>query len=77
MIYKTNDDKHFFGATEKQIVENLQDASYSPTVTTYAFMVEVAYRAKIQTGKKVRTTSVKNFIDDLVEAGLLVNVTVN
>lgn len=76
-MYITNDGKHFWFTSEKELVEKLQADSFTPTVTIQEFMTEVSIRAFVQTGAMVRINSVEKFVADLVAAGLLVKVNSN
>jgi len=76
-MYITNDGKAFWSPNDRQFVKDLQNASYSPTNSTIRFMEDVARRAHIQTGRTIRTGKIMDFVQDLKDAGLLIQVNVS
>jgi metal-dependent amidase/aminoacylase/carboxypeptidase family protein len=59
------------GPTSASIVVQMREQSFERTRTIRDYMVQVAERTKVMTGKEVRINTLNNFIDDLVKAGML------
>lgn len=76
-MYTTNDGRHFWASSERELVKALQDDSYTPTSSTSQFMNEVSRRTYVQTGRLIRTGKIYDFVADLVDAGLLIRVQSN
>jgi len=71
--YKLNDDV-VVASTDAGIIEELRKASWQSANSTAEFMKAMAQRAKLQTGRDVRTDSAENFVGDLVRCGVLKEV---
>jgi hypothetical protein len=72
LIMLTNDDGRVHtGKTEADLVSRLHASSRAPEASDKDFMREVAARARLQTGKRIRHNTPENFIADLAKAGLI------
>jgi len=60
------------GRDARSIVRSLREHSLLPGYTTGQFMYLVAGRTREYTGKQVRTSSAREFIEDLLAGGFLV-----
>ena len=67
----TNDGQLIKATEPELIVDELNASSWASCATRRQFMEEVASRALLQTGKRVRTRTPAQFIEDLIAAGLL------
>lgn len=56
------------------VVQQMRSGAHDGGGTDRGYMDMVADRARVQTGKAVRTDSYENFVADLVAAGLLEEV---
>ena len=72
MIYLTNDGQKFMAESAEHLVALLRADSWSPTESDRAFMRDVAERAYVQTGERVRYAGeFDEFVTDLERAGLI------
>jgi hypothetical protein len=72
MIVTTNDGLKLECQSSRELVEKLRAQSWGgPAASKEKWMREVALRANASTGKRIRANSPSNFIQDLVNAGLL------
>lgn len=64
---------HLEAASPLALVEALRAdaATWAPSVSIEDYMEEAARRAQTQTGYPVRTTSVREFVADLLTVGLV------
>ena len=70
-IYFTNDGARFLARDAEDLVRLLRQASRTPSRSDFEFMAQVAQRVALQTGHAIDFTSVTEFVDGLVEAGLI------
>lgn len=69
--YRTQGDQVHEAASPEELVSEMHEASFATCGSDAEFMVEMAQRAKLQTGATIRTDSAKIFVADLIAAGLL------
>lgn len=67
----TNDGLELLGKTPKEVVRELRASSHAPGNGETDFMQLLASRVALQTGKRVRSGSAEEFIEDLMAAGFL------
>jgi hypothetical protein len=54
-----------------QLVHRMHQTSFAPAADDRAFMRQVANRVKLQSGARVRSNTAKNFVADMVSAGMI------
>ena len=70
---RTRDGLELRGNTAAEVVHELHEASRSPCATDAEFARQMAGRAMLQTGRRIRPWPLEDFVADLVEAGLLLD----
>ena len=75
LVYRTNDGATIRGENAAAVVADLRAQSRAPAGTVREFMREVAARARMQTGDRVRhRAGYEAFLADLCAAGLMETV---
>lgn len=72
--YRTNDGEVFSASRARDVVRRLRALSHVPEPTPQAFMEAVAARVLKQFGTQVATDAPAQFVADLIQAGLLIEV---
>lgn len=70
---RTRDGIELTAATDEDRVRELHKMSRSPCATVGEFRYEMAGRALLQTGQRVRCDTDENFVADLLKVGLLLD----
>jgi hypothetical protein len=76
-MFRMHDGAEFLAADEADLVRQLHLSSRSPSPNDLKFMWDMADRAKLFTGAEIRCDTPKNFVDDLIAAGLLTELQIN
>ena len=70
-MIRTNDGQTLVSTHPADVVNELNNMSFSPEKTPRRFMVESAGRILTFLGAKIRTDSAEHYVDDLFQFGLL------
>jgi hypothetical protein len=70
-MIRTNDGKTLRSTNPADVVEELNDISFSPEPTPGKFMTESAGRILAFSGAKIRTDSAEHYVEDLFSYGFL------
>lgn len=68
---RTKDGTELRGTTPAELVAELNATSRSPCATDAEFRYQMAGRASLYAGKRIRCDTDENFIADLIEVGQL------
>jgi hypothetical protein len=61
----------FKAYSSSELVRQMHTASYAPAEDDTTWMEEVADRTELQNGAKLRCDTARNFVADLIAAGLV------
>jgi len=70
-MIRTNDGKVLHSTAPDAIVKELHDMSFTPEANDRAFMLASANRILQFSGRKIRTDTTANYVEDLFEYGFL------
>lgn len=71
MRWSTRDGEMFEGDNPREAAEALRATSRDPRRDLTEFMAVTAAAARLQTGRRVRSATAAEFLDDLEAAGLI------
>lgn len=72
--YRTSDGDLIMAATSRDVVKSLRDSSRDGSPNVDDFMKSMATRVRRQTGKQIASDSAADFVEGLLRAGLLEDV---